>query len=249
MLSFLIFGNFYAILAKLEMVNINIQKKLVKISSMKNNQNESDFKMKTKIKKQFKENLLLFFTILAVVVGIALGFALRKYTNFKPNINQYFGFPGEIFLRMLKFLILPLISSSLICGIASLGAHKASNVASKAFIYYFSTTFLAVVLGLTLVILIKPGERLKAHNIKESSVDPLNNRKISSVDTMLDLVRNLFPDNMVQMMFTQYESKLVPKYFKKKVNGSSIIINGTNVFLNQTNTNFTDSKYIFGYFF
>ena len=226
------------------MVSMNMQKKLVKITAISNNKDQSNFKLKSKIKKQFKENLLLFFTILAVVVGIALGFALRKYTHFKPNINQYFGFPGEIFLRMLKFLILPLISSSLICGIASLGAHKASNVASKAFIYYFSTTFMAVILGLALVILIKPGERLKIHNIKETSVDPLSNRKISSIDTMLDLVRNLFPDNMIQMMFIQYESKLVPKYLKKKVNESSLNHqNASNEFLNQTTKNFTNGKY------
>ena len=233
------------------MVNINIQKKLVKITNMSNQkQNQSDFKIKSKIKKQFKENLLLFFTIFAVVLGVAFGFALRKYTHFKPNINQYFGFPGEIFLRMLKFLILPLISSSLICGIASLGAHKASNVASKAFIYYFSTTFLAVILGLALVILIKPGERLKAHNIKET-IDPLNNRKVSSVDTMLDLIRNLFPDNLVQMTFTQYESKLVPKYLstKKKANESILKQNTTTFFINQTNTNSTSSILFVGVYF
>ena len=184
------------------MVNTSVQKKLVKLSEVNSEKQSSNFdlinefdvsknlKLKSKIKKQFKENLLLFFTIFAVIVGIALGFALRKYTNFKPNYNQYFGFPGEIFLRMLKFLILPLISSSLICGIASLGAHKASNVASKAFVYYFSTTFIAVILGLALVILIKPGERLKAHNNgKESLNDPLGNRKVSSIDTMLDLIR------------------------------------------------------------
>ena len=148
-----------------------------------------DSRLKSKIRKQFKENLLLFFTVFAVVVGTALGFFLRTYTNFKPNHKQLFGFPGELFLRMLKFLILPLISSSLISGIASLGAHKASNIASKAFIYYFSTTFLAVILGIVLVILIKPGERLKMHTISENAIDPLSNRKISSMDTMLDLVR------------------------------------------------------------
>ena len=191
------------------MVNKSVQKKLVKISGLaqkfdekngidcskystesnKIDKTNKDFRFKSKIRKQFKENLLLFFTVFSVVVGIILGFSIRTYAKFKPNHKQLFGFPGELFLRMLKFLILPLISSSLISGIASLGAHKASNIASKTFIYYFSTTFLAVILGIVLVILIKPGERLKIHTFSENLADPLNDRKISSIDTMLDLVR------------------------------------------------------------
>ena len=112
-------------------------------------------------KKRLKENTLLFFTVVSVVSGAIIGFLLKKYTNFTPNQRQYFGFPGEIFLRMLKFIILPLITSSLVrhfktkliffrkvnpynyvffdwkvTGVAGLGSHKAGKVASRAFIYY-----------------------------------------------------------------------------------------------------------------
>ncbi len=65
-------------------------------------------------KKRLKENTLLFFTVVSVVSGAIIGFLLRKYSNFTPIQRQYFGFPGEIFLRMLKFIILPLITSSLV---------------------------------------------------------------------------------------------------------------------------------------
>lgn len=147
------------------------------------------FSMRKAFKKQVKENILLFLTILSVVLGVGIGFLIRNFTNFAPPQRQYFGFLGELFLRMLKFLILPLIGSSLICGIASLGtASKTGKVASRAFIYYLSTTFIAAILGLILVSSIKPGLRSKKPS-DFKPVDALNGKKISPVDIILDLVR------------------------------------------------------------
>ena len=61
-----------------------------------------------------KENFLLASTIAAVTLGISLGFMLRYFYEFNENETKYFGFIGQIFLRMLKFLILPLIAFRLI---------------------------------------------------------------------------------------------------------------------------------------
>lgn len=145
--------------------------------------------IKKRIGKKFKDNILLCLTILSVIIGSVLGFYLRKYTKIEPSKKHYFGFLGEVFLRMLKFLILPLISSSLICGIASLGmSNRTANVALKAFAYYFSTTFLAVILGLVLVIIIHPGVKSQT-NASNETVDILNGQKISPVETALDLIR------------------------------------------------------------
>lgn len=140
------------------------------------------------LRKQLKENILLIATILAVVIGIGLAFILRTYTNLSDAQRVYFGFPGEIFLRMLKFLILPLISSSLITGIAGLGTSRVGKIAARALIYYFVTTLSAVILGIVLVTTIRPGKRSQ---LTSSSGDdgPLKGEKISTVDTILDLIR------------------------------------------------------------
>lgn len=50
--------------------------------------------------------------------GIVLGVLVRDYTSLSQLEKQYFGFPGEILMRMLKLVILPLIISSMITGIA-----------------------------------------------------------------------------------------------------------------------------------
>lgn len=73
--------------------------------------------LQQKLKKIFMDNILLIMTIIAVAVGVGLGFLLRAVTDFNKPTQAYFGFPGEMFLRALKFIILPLISSSLITGL------------------------------------------------------------------------------------------------------------------------------------
>jgi Na+/H+-dicarboxylate symporter len=142
------------------------------------------------IKKQMRENLLLIATVIGVFIGIGLAFIIRPYGLTKVE-RSYFGFPGELFLRMLKFLILPLIGSSLITGIAGLGTSKAGKVAGRALIYYFFTTVIAVIMGLVLVTTIQPGKNNKAGDNGEDFVDPLKGEKVTTVDTILDLIRQI----------------------------------------------------------
>jgi Na+/H+-dicarboxylate symporter len=111
-----------------------------------------------KIKKQMRENLLLIATVIGVFIGIGLAFIIRPYGLTKVE-KSYFGFPGELFLRMLKFLILPLIGSSLITGIAGLGTSKAGKVAGRALIYYFVTTVIAVIMGFSSCYKYSTGEK------------------------------------------------------------------------------------------
>lgn len=139
------------------------------------------------IKYHLKENILLLMTVIAVSLGAGLGFYLRANTDFKPPTKKYFGVPGELFLRALKFLILPLVSTSLITGIAGLGLQKTGKVAARAFIFYFSSTFIAVIIGLILVTTIRPGYLSKgANNIKKMSFEK---QQVNTADTFIDLLR------------------------------------------------------------
>jgi L-cystine uptake protein TcyP (sodium:dicarboxylate symporter family) len=98
------------------MVHNNIKEERFSLKSSTNNriQNELRPSLKDTIRTNIKENFLLASTIAAVTLGISLGFILRYFYEFNENENKYFGFIGQIFLRMLKFLILPLIAFRLI---------------------------------------------------------------------------------------------------------------------------------------
>ena len=62
-----------------------------------------------------RSNLLLVLTVMGVFLGSALGLVVRRYKPTEETI-MFISFPGDVLMRMLKMLILPLIISSLIAG-------------------------------------------------------------------------------------------------------------------------------------
>ncbi len=138
------------------------------------------------------KNLLLILTIISVVAGIVIGIAMRE-VNIEKGTDQYslmvrlLSFPGEMFLRMLKMLILPLIVFSLISGLGSLESKVAGSLGWKTVVYYFSTTVLAICLGLILVVSIRPGGRINVFECDNSTHG--SGLETELADTILDLMR------------------------------------------------------------
>lgn len=75
-------------------------------------------------------------------------------------------------------------------------------------VYYMSTTVIAAILGVILVLGIHPGNpKLRGGS---SSSSATKNQEVSSLDAFLDLIRNLFPENLVQACFQQVPSTFIP---------------------------------------
>uniref|UniRef100_G1NXU2 Amino acid transporter n=1 Tax=Myotis lucifugus TaxID=59463 RepID=G1NXU2_MYOLU len=132
-----------------------------------------------------KRNGLLILSVLSVTVGCLLGFFLRTQ-RLSPQEISYFQFPGELLMRMLKMLILPLVVSSLISGLASLDAKTSSRLGILTVAYYLWTTFVAVIVGIVMVSIIHPGGAAQKEETEQSG-KPI----MSSADALLDLIRNL----------------------------------------------------------
>lgn len=66
-------------------------------------------------------------------------------------------------------------------------------------VYYMSTTIIAAVLGVLLVLAIHPGHPKLRSNLGEGK----KNDDVSTLDAFFDLIRNLFPENLVQACFQQ----------------------------------------------
>jgi len=62
-----------------------------------------------------KRNMLLVITFTGVSLGVLVGLLLRKYQLDTVTVS-YIAYPGELFMRLLKLMILPLIIASLITG-------------------------------------------------------------------------------------------------------------------------------------
>ncbi|XP_057166765.1 excitatory amino acid transporter 5 [Ursus arctos] len=151
-----------------------------------------------------KRNGLLILSVLSVTVGCLLGFFLRT-RRLSPQEISYFQFPGELLMRMLKMLILPLVVSSLMSGLASLDAKTSSRLGILTVAYYLWTTFVAVIVGIIMVSIIHPGGAAQ-----KETTDQSRKAIMSSADALLDLIRNMFPANLVEATFKQYRTKTTP---------------------------------------
>ncbi|XP_075358598.1 excitatory amino acid transporter 2 isoform X3 [Mycteria americana] len=147
-------------------------------------------------------NLLLTLTVFGVILGALCGGLLRLAAPIDPDIIMLIAFPGDILMRMLKMLILPLIISSLITGLSGLDAKASGRLGTRAMVYYMSTTIIAAVLGVILVLAIHPGNP----KLKKQLGQGKKNDEVSSLDAFLDLIRNLFPENLVQACFQQIQT-------------------------------------------
>ena len=153
-----------------------------------------------------KDNLLLVLTILSVVLGLFLGFVLRLAT-YDDDFVMLIGFPGDLLMRMLKMLIVPLIVSSMIAGLAQLDTASSGRMGYRTMVYYFGTTMLAVVLGIILVLVIHPGDpKIKQEVMRSVKEDKT---RVSTMDAMLDLARNMFPENLFQATFSQVKTDFI----------------------------------------
>ncbi|CAM9779969.1 unnamed protein product [Lampetra planeri] len=156
-----------------------------------------------RVKASVLQNLLLILSVMSVIVGCLLGFLLRAKQLSQQEI-QYLAFPGELLMRMLKMLILPLVTSSLISGLAALDSKTCARLGLVTVSYYLSTTLLAVVIGIVLACAVHPGSAAQ-----RDGRDQGGRSLPSSADALLDLIRNMFPANLVEATFQQYRTNMV----------------------------------------
>ncbi|XP_038240128.1 excitatory amino acid transporter 1-like [Dermochelys coriacea] len=176
---------------------------------------------KDSAKSFLRRNAFVLFTITAVLLGIILAFALRPYKMTYRQI-KYFSFPGELLMRMLQMLVLPLIVSSLVTGMASLDGKASGKMGMRAVVYYMVTTIIAVFIGILMVIIIHPGKGSKDKLHREGKIE-----QVQTTDAFMDLVRNMFPPNLVEACFKQYKTQYSTRVFTRTILRSSNITAGT----------------------
>lgn len=153
-----------------------------------------------------RRNAFVVLTMTAVVIGVSLGFGLRPY-NMTPREIQFLRFPGELLMRVLQLLVLPLVVSSLITGMSSVEKKAYSKLGLRVLFYYLITTLIAAFTGIALSSIIQPG---KMH--KYSQMSSSENSNVHTADSFLDLFRNMFPSNLVEACFRKYKTEYVKKH-------------------------------------
>lgn len=164
-----------------------------------------------RVKDKFLKNIVAILTVISVISGVLLGFLLR-YSREEPWTARevmYIGYIGELYLRALKALIIPLIVSSIISAIGSLDLSLSKKIGALVIAFYVITTILAIILGIVLVLSIQPGRGSEDVTAMVGS-----GQNVYTPDILMDLPRNLFPPNLVQAAFQTYKTVITPPDMK-----------------------------------
>ncbi|CAM6128540.1 unnamed protein product [Calypogeia fissa] len=155
--------------------------------------------------KWLRMERLFFWTLLGVGVGVGLGLALY-HAHVSTLTIEIIGYPGEMLIRALEELILPLIVFALMVGILNLRHTPGGTgrIVRWALCYYLLSMVLAVGVGIALVELIKPGKHTTFSSESASSCSSTNTTANSQsqadksvVESLLNIGRDFFPTNII----------------------------------------------------
>src|SRR5687767_6131967 len=143
--------------------------------------------------------------VVGAVVGIAANQTLGGNHDVVAFVNKYIATPvGQIFLRLLFMIVIPLVFASISLGVAGLGdLRRVGRVGGKAIGYFLVSTALAATLGLIAVSIVRPGEqmdRATAEQLRTEFSSDASSRveAAASSDFGVNTIINMIPRNPVR---------------------------------------------------
>ncbi|MEM8526613.1 MAG: dicarboxylate/amino acid:cation symporter [Bacteroidota bacterium] len=110
-----------------------------------------------------------------ILIGMALGVifgAIANTMGWKEFVMDWIKPFGDIFIRLLKMIAIPIIIASLVKGVSDLkDISKFSKIGGRTIIIYITTTVIAITIGLTLVNIIQPGDGISEETLKSLMAD------------------------------------------------------------------------------
>jgi Na+/H+-dicarboxylate symporter len=126
--------------------------------------------------------------LMAMLVGALAG------TLFGEPLADRVGWIGDLFMKLLRMIIVPLVLTSIISGVASVGGGRAlGRLFSKTLGYYVLSSFLAATVGLFMVNLIRPGVGANLTGTAQVALPEL-----STPESPAQLLTDIVPENVIQ---------------------------------------------------
>lgn len=142
------------------------------------------------IMKEKKKMSLAMQIFIALVLAIAAGLLLQKHAQFAETYIKPF---GTIFLNLLKFIVVPIVLFSIMCGIISMrDIKKVGAIGLKTVVYYMCTTAFAITIGLI-------GGNLFKKMFPVIATTDLS-YQVGEKTSLMDTIVNIFPSNFISPM-------------------------------------------------
>ena len=153
--------------------------------------------MLSRLKKISLGNWILIGMLLGLVVGLLLNFYVTDpFIKDIVLMNNVFYLGGNLFIKLMKMLVVPLVFFSIVVGVASISDIRTiGSIGGTTILIYLITTALAVTIALIIGMYIQPGAGLHMSALGGTSNLTMN-------QTMTDTILNLIPDNPFSSLAT-----------------------------------------------
>lgn len=141
---------------------------------------------------------LAFRIILGLILGIIVGAVF--YGN--PVVTSYLQPFGDIFIRLIKMIVVPIVFSSLVVGVAGVGdIKKVGKIGGKTILYFEVVTTFAIIVGLLVANLVHPGNGVNISNLATTSIDKyMHTAETASSHGLMDTFINIVPTNIFESL-------------------------------------------------
>lgn len=143
--------------------------------------------------------------IVGLLLGAALGLLLNPSTGLVSErvgswLANWLELPGQIFMRLIQMVMIPLIFASIISGIVSNTSDNLKTFGLRLFLYFVFTTTVAIIIGLSITLLMKPGEYVLSLGgfLESGEKQILPTEQANLIDNIPMAISNLIPNNPLE---------------------------------------------------
>ncbi|MBQ4913972.1 dicarboxylate/amino acid:cation symporter [Maribacter sp. MMG018] len=147
--------------------------------------------------------------IVGLVLGAGAGVLLNPSTGLLTEevslrLADWLDLPGQIFMRLVQMIMIPLIFTSILTGIVSNTSENLKSFGLRLLLYFIFTTAVAIILGLFVTLILKPGQYVLSlggfPNSNESGTIPVEQTNL--MDNIPNTISNLIPNNPLESILT-----------------------------------------------
>ena len=147
--------------------------------------------------------------IIGLFLGAGLGFLLNPSTglvaeDISLRLADWLDLPGQIFMRLVQMIMIPLIITSIITGIASNTSQNLKSFGLRLLLYFVFTTAVAIIIGLAVTLILQPGQYFYSLGgfPKSGDTEIVPSEQSDLIESIPTTISNLIPNNPLESILT-----------------------------------------------
>ncbi|QYJ68722.1 dicarboxylate/amino acid:cation symporter [Flavobacterium litorale] len=147
--------------------------------------------------------------IIGLILGAALGVVINPSTGFvsesvSASLANWLDLPGQVFMRLVQMIMIPLIFASIISGIVGNTSENLKTFGLRLLLYFVFTTIVAIGIGLAVTLIMKPGKYVFELGGFPNSGEPLveTSQQTNLIKNIPEKIYSLIPNNPLEAILT-----------------------------------------------